>query len=139
MELMRHNQEDETRVNTTLIELANKHGIKMIASNSCYYLKKEEANAHDILLCIKDGEKQSTPIGRGRGYRYGLPNQEYYFKSPQEMTQLFSDIPEAIYNIQEVIEKIEPFALARDVLLPKFDIPVEFVVSEDQELSLIHI
>ncbi|MGB0811899.1 MAG: PHP domain-containing protein, partial [Flavobacteriaceae bacterium] len=133
MELMRHNQEDETRVNTTLIELANKHGIKMIASNSCYYLKKEEANAHDILLCIKDGEKQSTPIGRGRGYRYGLPNQEYYFKSPQEMTQLFSDIPEAIYNIQDVIEKIEPFALARDVLLPKFDIPVEFVVSEDQE------
>ena len=133
MELMRHNQEDETRVNTTLIELANKHGIKMIASNSCYYLKKEEANAHDILLCIKDGEKQSTPIGRGRGYRYGLPNQEYYFKSPQEMTQLFSDIPEAIYNIQEVIEKIEPFALARDVLLPKFDIPAKFVVSEDQE------
>ena len=133
IELMRHNQEDETRVNTSLIELANKHGIKMIASNSCYYLKKEEANAHDILLCIKDGEKQSTPIGRGRGYRYGLPNQEYYFKSPQEMTQLFSDIPEAIYNIQEVIEKIEPFALARDVLLPKFDIPAKFVISEDQE------
>jgi DNA polymerase-3 subunit alpha len=105
----------------------------MIASNSCYYLKKEEANAHDILLCVKDGEKQSTPIGRGRGYRYGLPNQEYFFKSPQEMTQLFSDIPEAIHNIQEVIEKIEPFALARDVLLPKFDIPAEFVVSEDQE------
>ena len=133
IELMRHNQEDETRVNTTLVELANKHGVKMIASNSCYYLKKEEANAHDILLCVKDGEKQSTPIGRGRGYRYGLPNQEYFFKSPQEMTQLFSDIPEAIHNIQEVIEKIEPFALARDVLLPKFDIPAEFVVSEDQE------
>jgi DNA polymerase-3 subunit alpha len=130
---MRHNQEDETRVNTTLVELANKHGVKMIASNSCYYLKKEEANAHDILLCVKDGEKQSTPIGRGRGYRYGLPNHEYYFKSPQEMTQLFSDIPKAIHNIQEVIEKIEPFALARDVLLPKFDIPAEFVVSEDQE------
>ena len=133
IELMRHNQEDETRVNTTLVELANKHDVKMIASNSCYYLKKEEANAHDILLCVKDGEKQSTPIGRGRGYRYGLPNQEYYFKSPKEMTQLFSDIPEAIYNINEVIEKIESFALARDVLLPKFDIPDEFVVSEDQE------
>ena len=133
IELMRHNQEDETRVNSTLVELANKHGVKMIASNSCYYLKKEEANAHDILLCVKDGEKQSTPIGRGRGYRYGLPNQEYYFKSPREMTQLFSDIPEAIYNIHEVIEKIDPFALARDVLLPKFDIPSEFVVSEDKE------
>ena len=133
IELMRHNQEDENRVNSTLVELANKHGVKMIASNSCYYLKKEEANAHDILLCVKDGEKQSTPIGRGRGYRYGLPNQQYYFKSPKEMTQLFSDIPEAIYNIHEVIEKIEPFALARDVLLPKFDIPSEFVVSEDKE------
>jgi DNA polymerase-3 subunit alpha len=133
IELMRHNQEDETRVNSTLVELANKHGVKMIASNSCYYLKKEEANAHDILLCVKDGEKQSTPIGRGRGYRHGLPNQQYYFKSPKEMTQLFSDIPEAIYNIHEVIEKIEPFALARDVLLPKFDIPSEFVVSEDKE------
>ena len=45
-----------------------------------------------IFYCVKDGEKQSTPIGRGRGYRYGLPNQEYYFKSPQEMNQLFSDI-----------------------------------------------
>ena len=133
IELMRHNQEDETRVNSTLVELANKHGVKIIASNSCYYLKKEEANAHDILLCVKDGEKQSTPIGKGRGYRNGLPNQEYYFKSPREMTQLFSDIPEAIYNIHEVIDKIEPFALARDVLLPKFDIPSEFVVSEDKE------
>ena len=133
VELMRHSQDDETRVNTTLVELANKHNIKIIASNSCYYLNKQEANAHDILLCVKDGEKQSTPIGRGRGYRYGLPNQEYYFKSPIEMTQLFSDTPEAIYNINEVIEKIEPFALARDVLLPKFDIPVEFIISEDQE------
>ena len=133
IELMRHSQDDETRVNITLVELANKHNVKMIASNSCYYLKKAEANAHDILLCVKDGEKQSTPIGKGRGYRYGLPNQEYYFKSPKEMTQLFSDIPEAIHNIQEVIEKIESFALARDVLLPKFDIPMEFIIAEDQE------
>ena len=133
IELMRHDQEDETRVNTSLVELAHKHSVKIVASNCCYYLKKEEANAHDILLCVKDGEKQSTPIGRGRGYRYGLPNQEYYFKSPQEMNQLFSDIPEAIQNIQELIEKIESFALERDVLLPKFDIPEEFVVSEDQD------
>ena len=131
IELMRHNQEDETRVNTTLIEMGKKHHVKMIATNSCYYLKKEEANAHDILLCVKEGEKQSTPIGRGRGYRYGLPNQEYYFKSPQQMSKLFSDLPEAIHNIQEIIEKIEPITLAREVLLPKFDIPKEFVVADD--------
>jgi len=81
IELMRHNQEDENRVNKVLIELAKKHNIKLIATNNAYYLDKKDANAHDILLCVKDGEKQSTPIGRGRGYRYGLPNQEYYFKS----------------------------------------------------------
>ncbi|MGB1992519.1 MAG: DNA polymerase III subunit alpha, partial [Flavobacteriaceae bacterium] len=133
IELMRHNQEDETRVNTTLVEMAKKHNVKIIATNSCYYLKKEEANAHDILLCVKEGEKQSTPIGRGRGYRYGLPNQEYYFKSPQQMSELFSDLPEAIHNIQEIIEKVEPIVLAREVLLPKFDIPDEFIVAEDQK------
>ena len=133
IELMRHNQEDETRVNKTLVEMAKKHNVKIIATNSCYYLKKEEANAHDILLCVKEGEKQSTPIGRGRGYRYGLPNQEYYFKSPQQMSELFSDLPEAIHNIQEIIEKVEPIVLAREVLLPKFDIPDEFIVAEDQK------
>ena len=133
IELMRHNQEDETRVNTTLVEMAKKHNVKIIATNSCYYLKKEEANAHDILLCVKEGEKQSTPIGRGRGYRYGLPNQEYYFKSPQQMSELFSDLPEAIHNIQEIIEKVEPIVLAREVLLPKFDIPDEFIVADDQK------
>ena len=60
------------------------------------------------MLCVKDGEKQATPIGRGRGYRYGLPNQEYYFKSSEEMKSLFKDVPEAIVNIQEVVDKIEP-------------------------------
>jgi DNA polymerase-3 subunit alpha len=65
--------------------LLKKHEVKLIASNNTYYLNKEDANAHDILLCVKDGEKQATPIGRGRGYRYGLPNQEYYYKSDEEM------------------------------------------------------
>ncbi|MDP5097407.1 MAG: DNA polymerase III subunit alpha, partial [Flavobacterium sp.] len=77
--------------------------------------------------------KQATPIGRGRGYRYGLPNQEYYFKSGDEMKQLFADLPEAIINIQEIIDKVEAYSLYRDVLLPKFKIPDEFEVPEDAE------
>ena len=81
IELMRHSQEDEDIVNTSLVTLAKKHEVKLIATNNTYYINKKDANAHDILLCVKDGEKQATPIGRGRGYRYGLPNQEYYFKS----------------------------------------------------------
>jgi DNA polymerase-3 subunit alpha len=132
VEVLRHQQEDENRVNTVLIPLAKKHQVKLVACNNTYYINKEDANAHDILLCVKDGEKQATPIGRGRGYRYGLPNQEYYFKSQDEMKLLFKDLPEAIVSISEIIDKIESFTLARDVLLPKFDIPTEFLNTEDE-------
>ena len=131
IELMRHNQEDENRVNSVLVEFSKKHNIKLVATNNAYYAEKQDANAHDILLCVKDGEKQATPIGRGRGYRYGLPNQEYYFKSSDEMKLLFKDIPEAISNIEEVVNKIEDYQLAREVLLPKFDIPHAFENEDD--------
>lgn len=131
LEIMRHGQEDENRVNPVLIEFSKKHHIKLIATNNTYYIDQTEANAHDILLCVKDGEKQATPIGRGRGYRYGLPNQEYYFKSADAMKKLFKDVPDAILNMQDLVDKIEPFELARDVLLPKFDIPQEFINPED--------
>lgn len=132
MEMMRHDQEDENRVNQVLVPLAKKHQVKLVATNNTYYCDKKDAEAHDILLCVKDGEKQTTPIGRGRGYRYGLPNQEYYFKSSDEMKTLFKDVPEAILNTQEVVDKVESFDLARDVLLPKFDIPQEFKVQDDE-------
>ena len=105
IELMRHGQEDEDRVNTVLIQWSQKHNIQLIATNNTYYVNKDEANAHDILLCLKEGEKQATPIGRGRGYRYGFPNQEYYFKSPEAMKAIFKDVPEAILNLQELIDK----------------------------------
>ena len=133
IELMRHGQDDEKIVNETLLKFSEKHNIKTVATNNTFYLDKEDANAHDILLCVKDGEKQATPKGRGRGYRYGLPNDEYYFKSSNEMKELFVDIPEAITNIQEVVDKTEPYTLARDVLLPAFDIPEKFQDSKDQE------
>lgn len=131
IELMRHNQEDEDRVNAALIKLARKHDVKLIASNNTFYIDKEDANAHDILLCVRDGEKQATPVGRGRGYRFGLPNQEYYFKSGDEMKRIFSDLPEAILNISEIVDKVEAYDLSRNVLLPKFDIPEEFLIAED--------
>ena len=132
IEVMRHNQEDENRVNEVLVSLAKKHEVKIVASNNTFYIDKDNANAHDILLCVRDGEKQTTPIGRGRGYRYGLPNQEYYFKSGAEMKKLFADIPEAISNTVEIVEKIEIYNLAREVLLPKFEIPPQFLVAEDE-------
>ena len=131
IELMRHDQEDENRVNPVLVEFSKKHNIKLVATNNTYYAEKKDANAHDILLCVKDGEKQATPIGRGRGYRYGMPNQQYYFKSADEMKLLFKDLPEAISNTEEVVNKIENYQLAREVLLPKFDIPDDFDNEDD--------
>ncbi|MGY0408330.1 MAG: DNA polymerase III subunit alpha, partial [Polaribacter sp.] len=133
IELMRHNQQDEKIVNETLLKFSKNHTIKTVATNNTFYLEKKDANAHDILLCVKDGEKQATPKGKGRGYRYGLPNEEYYFKSSDEMKTLFADLPEAIINIQEIVDKIEIFTLARDVLLPAFDIPDEFINKKDEE------
>ena len=108
IEIMRHGEEGEDRANEVLIQFSKRYNIPLIATNNTYYTQKDEANAHDILLCVKEGEKQSTPIGRGRGFRYGFPNQEYYFKSQQEMKNLFQDVPESILNIENLIEKIEP-------------------------------
>ena len=133
IELMRHGEEGEDRANEVLIDFSSKYNIPVIATNNTYYTKKEEANAHDILLCVKEGEKQSTPIGRGRGFRYGFPNQEYYFKTGDQMKELFQDLEEAIINIQKLIDKIEPFSLAREVLLPKFEIPDEHLINDDSD------
>jgi len=136
IEIMRHSQDDEDVVNESLISLSKKHKISLVATNNTYYTEKIQANAHDILLCVKDGEKQVTPIGKGRGFRYGLMNQEYYFKSQEEMKKIFIDIPEAIDSIEEIIDKIEFYDLSREVLLPKFTIPKSFTqfINEDDEI-----
>lgn len=131
VELNRHNTREEDRVNETLLKFARKYNVKYLAANECFYLEQEESNAHDVLLCIKEGEFQSTPIGYGRGTRYGLPNNQYYFKSQEEMKVLFRDLPEAIDTISELINKVETYELKRNVLLPKFDIPKKFATEDD--------
>jgi len=133
LELTNHDQENEQHVNEVILDFAKKHEVKVVATNNTYYLEKDDAESHDILLCVKDGEKQATPKGRGRGFRYGLPNEEYYFKTQDEMKLLFQKTPEAIINIQEIVDKIEIYTLARDVLLPKFEIPSEFTNKKDAE------
>ena len=127
LEVNRHGQEDEDTVNDVLIEFSKKHNVKLVATNNTFYLDNSSADAHDILLCVKDGEKLSTPKGRGRGYRFGLPNNEYYFKSQNQMREIFADIPTSLSNTSEIVSKIEAFDLTNEVLLPKFEIPDEFV------------
>ena len=126
VELLRHGLEEEDHVNEVLLGFARKHGVKVLAQNNTFYLDKKDAEAHDILICVRDGEKKSTPIGRGRGFRFGFPNNEFYFKSQAQMEKLFEDIPEAISNFEEFLQKFEPYTLKHDVLLPKFAIPEEF-------------
>ncbi len=133
IEIMRHGQEDENRVNDTLIKFSEKHGVKLVATNNTFYLSEHDAEAHDVLLCVKDNELVRTPKGRGRGYRYGLDNNQYYFKSQEEMKELFLDLPQAIESIDEIIDKCEHYRLAREVLLPAFEIPEEFRDPLDDE------
>ena len=133
VEINRHDLEEEKHVNEVLLKFAEKYNVKIIASNNVYYIDKEDANSHDILLCVKEGELQSTPKGNGRGYRYGFPNDNYYFKSTKEMHKLFADLPNAINNLRHLSDKIEIFSLERDVLLPKFIIPQEFLDSNKIE------
>ncbi len=131
VELNRHGVPEEDHVNEVLIRFAEKYQVKYFAANECFYLDREEANAHDVLLCIKEGEFKSTPIGYGRGHRYGLVNDQYYFKSQEEMRSIFRDRPEAIETISEIVDKIESYTLERGVLLPKFDIPEGFTSEDD--------
>ncbi|MCD6543491.1 MAG: DNA polymerase III subunit alpha, partial [Flavobacteriaceae bacterium] len=133
LELNDHQQENEQHINEVIQQFSKKHDVKLIATNNTFYIDKEDSVSHDILLCVKDGEKFDTPKGRGRGFRYGLPNDDYYFKSQKEMKDLFQHVPEAIINIQEIVDKIEIYQLARDVLLPKFDMPAEFYDPEDEK------
>lgn len=134
-ELNRHGLEEEKVVNGVLQGLASKHDVKLVASNNSYYTRQDQSEAHDILLCVKDARNVSQPkryVGkRGREFRFGFPNDSFYLKSPEEMKALFADVPEAVTNIEGIVAQCEGYALERDVLLPAFDIPKEFVDEED--------
>ncbi len=137
VELQRHHLKnidgtglDQEDVNQTLIEFARKYDVRIIATNDSHYVDQEDANAHDILLCINTSEFQSTPKATneesGKGFRFGFPNEEFYFKSQEEMKELFKDIPEAIDNTNHLIDKIETADLERDVVLPNYGLPEGF-------------
>jgi DNA polymerase III subunit alpha len=131
VELQRHNLKEQVEVNKVLLKFAKKYNVKMIASNDSHYVDREDFNAHDILLCVNTGELKSTPVGDGKGFRFGFPNDEFYFKSQEEMNKLFHDLPEAIDNTNEIVSKITPPKLQRDILLPNFALPPGFVSMDD--------
>lgn len=134
-QLNRHGLEEEIYVNKVILALCQKHNVKYFAANGSYYTKKTDADAQDALICVREGEYVSRPkkyIGkRGREFRYGLPNDQYFLRSPEEMSELFRDLPDALRTTMEIADKCESYKLSREVLLPKFDIPDQFKDAQD--------
>ena len=133
VQLQNHEIEEEHYLNEVLLTFAEKHEVKILAQNETFYTEKSEANIQDILYCIKDGEKLSSPVGKGFGKRRGLPSTEYYIKNTEELKQTFRQFPDAFEAYEELVAKFEPYTLKRDVLLPEYGIPEEFISEEDQK------
>ncbi|WP_027377324.1 DNA polymerase III subunit alpha [Kaistella palustris] len=132
VQLQNHEVEEEEHLNDVLLQFAEKYGVKFIAQNETFYTEKEDAHIQDILYCIKDGEKLSSAVGKGFGKRRGLPSHEFYLKKEDELKQTFRQFPDAFEAYTELLAKFEPYTLKRDVLLPEFDIPEEFLSEEDK-------
>ncbi len=135
IEIQRHDIPEQLTVNNALLKYAKKYNVKVICSNDSHYVDQQDSNAHDILLCVNTGDMQSTPIATdeegGKGYRFGFPNDQFYFKTQAEMGKLFADIPESLDNTNEIVDKVDVLKLKRDILLPNFVIPQEFKIHSD--------
>lgn len=142
VELQRHGMAEQDRVNEVLIKLAKKYKVKIIASNDSHYVEQDDFNAHDILLCINTGEKITTPALREfsdddvhvKDKRFAFPNDQFYFKTTEEMSKAFHDLPEAIDNTNEIVDKVALLNLHRDILLPNFPIEKRFQVHTKEEI-----
>jgi DNA polymerase-3 subunit alpha len=139
VELQRHGIPDQEKVNAVLLKFAKKYDVKIIASNDSHYVDQSDFNAHDILLCINTGEKQATPANREfsdddvsiKNKRFGFPNDQFYFKKTEEMIKVFEDLPQAIDNTNEIVDKIDVLDLKRDILLPHFVVPANFKTQDE--------
>ena len=143
IELQRHNIKEQEIINQVLLKFAAKYNVPVIATNDSHYTDRDDYNAHDILLCINTGEKQSTPgfddfvndDANIKNRRFKFPNDQFYFKTTEEMSKLFSDIPQAIDNTNLVADKVEVLNLKKDILLPNFPIPKEFQIHNESNLD----
>ena len=111
--------ERQKQVNPVLIELAHKYGVKVICSNDSHFINEEDAEAHDRLICL------STNHYVNDVNRMHYTKQEW-LKTPEEMYEIFQDIPEALENTQEIVGKVEIYDIDHKPYMPKFDIPASF-------------
>ena len=135
LELQRHEVKDpslranretfpmQQQVNRVLIEFAREYGIKLVCTNDCHFIDREAAEAHDHLLCLGTGKDLDDP-------QRLLYTKQEWFKSQAEMNEVFADIPEALENTLEVLDKVETYDLESDPIMPFFPIPSEFGTEE---------
>jgi len=134
LELMRHQNNDprlrrdvwenQVKVNKILLDFSNKHQIKAIATNDVHFTEADDAEAHDLLVCLSTGRDFDDPT------RMRYTRQEW-FKTTAEMNQIFADIPEALENTLEIANKVEAYELDSDPIMPKFSIPASFGIIDD--------
>lgn len=115
--------EDQCKVNAVLMELARKHGIKMVATNDVHFTYEDDAEAHDRLICVSMQKKFNDD-------RLHYSKQEW-LKSPDEMASIFQDVPEALANTMEVLGKVESYSINHAPIMPFFEIPEEFGTEEE--------
>ncbi len=109
----------QNKVNTRLMEIALDKGIKLIATNDVHFVNQEDAEAHDRLICLNTGKDLDDPT------RMRYTKQEW-FKTREEMAELYADIPQALENTQEIVDKVEYYDLNHDPIMPDFPIPDEY-------------
>lgn len=113
----------QQQVNPILIDLARKHGVKLICTNDVHFVEEEHAEAHDRLICLSTNHNVQDVD------RMHYTKQEW-LKTPEEMAAIFADIPEALSNTQEIVDKVEIYDIDHGPIMPKFPIPEDFGTEE---------
>ncbi|WP_028903816.1 DNA polymerase III subunit alpha [Prevotella sp. P6B4] len=114
----------QQQANKVLIELAKEYGVKLVCTNDAHFVDKENAEAHDHLLCLATGKDLDDPTRM-------LYSKQEWFKTRQEMNDIFSDVPEALANTVEILDKVETYSLDADPIMPFFPIPESFGTEEE--------
>lgn len=136
LELQRHEVKDpnqranretfplQQRANKELIKLAKEYGIKVVCTNDCHFVDQENAEAHDHLLCLSTGKELNDPTRM-------LYSKQEWFKTREEMNEIFADVPEALSNTLEILDKVETYSIDHSPIMPFFPIPKEFGTEEE--------
>lgn len=124
LELQDHGLPEQKKVNESLVNLAKKYNRKIIATNDVHFINKEDFEAHRILICLNTGKD----LDDNSSMEY---SGNEYLKSPEEMEALFKDIPEALSNTREIVDKIEDYDIRSNIILPRFPLPEGFDSEDD--------